>query len=107
LDECHKRGIEVHFGWEMTKVHKSTIGEKIATFRHVDSGEVIERPFNHANINPPSLPHKELVEAGITDSTGLVDVNPYTLQHERFNNIFAFGDCIKGTTTRTLHAAVA
>ena len=107
LDECHKRGIDVMFGWNMEKVHTNHIGEKIATFRNVDSGEVIEKPFNGANINPPSVAHAELVEAGITDSTGLIDVNPYTLQHSRFENIFAFGDAIKGETTRTAHAAYA
>lgn len=37
----------------------------------------------------------------------MVDVNPYTLQHGRFENIFAFGDCIKGETTRTQIAAMA
>ena len=95
------------FGWEMIKVHFNEYGEKIATFKNVDSGEVMEHPFMHMNINPPSKPHAELVEAGITDSTGLVDVNPYTLQHGRFENIFAFGDCIKGATTRTQHAAHA
>lgn len=107
LDECHKRGIDVMFGWEMTKVHTSNIGEKIATFRNVDSGEIIEKPFFSANINPPSVAHQELVDAGITDNTGLIDVNPYTLQHSRFENIFAFGDAIKGETTRTMHAAYA
>ena len=107
LDECHKRGIDVMFGWEMTKVHSDQHGQKIATFRNVDNGEVIERPFSSANINPPSKAHKELVEAGITDHSGMVDVNPYTLQHERYENIFAFGDCIKGETTRTQHAAIA
>lgn len=107
LDECDKRGIDVCFGWEMIKVHKDNIGQKIATFKNVDSGEVIERVFNHTCINPDSEPQPELVEAGITDHTGLVDVNPYTLQHERYENIFAFGDCIKGETTRTQHAAIA
>ena len=57
LDECHKRGIDVMFGWEMTKVHYDQYGQKIATFRNVDNGEVIEKPFSHANINPPSKPH--------------------------------------------------
>jgi len=56
LDECHKRGIEVMFGWELTKVHYSEVGEKIATFKNVDSGEVIESGFNHGNFNPPSKP---------------------------------------------------
>lgn len=107
LDECHKRSIDVMFGWEMTKVHQSSIGEKIATFRNVDTGATIEKPFTQLNINPPSPPHQNLVEAGITDSTGMVDVNPYTLQHSRFDNIFAFGDCIKGETTRTQHAVYA
>jgi hypothetical protein len=107
LDECHKRSIDVMFGWEMTKLHTNTIGEKIATFRNVDTGATIEKPFNHLNINPPSPPHKELIDAGLTDSNGLVDVNPYTLQHTKFDNIFAFGDCIKGDTTRTQAAATA
>jgi hypothetical protein len=95
------------FGWEMLKVHHNNIGEKIATFKNVDSGEVIEKSFRSANINPPSKAHAELVAAGITDSTGMIDVNPYTLQHSRFDNIFAFGDAIKGETTRTQHAAYA
>jgi sulfide:quinone oxidoreductase len=85
----------------LIKVEKNSIGEKIATFKNVDNGETIQHPFNHTCINPNSVPHKELVDAGITDDSGLVDVNPYTLQHSRFDNIFAFGDCIKGETTRT------
>lgn len=57
LDECQKRGIDVMFGWDMIKVHQSDIGEKIATFKNVATGEVLEKPFFHANINPTSKPH--------------------------------------------------
>lgn len=79
LDECEKRGIDVMFGWEMLKVAKLENGEKVATFRNVDTNEVIEKPFFHASINPPSQPFEELVEAGLVDASGSVDVNPYTL----------------------------
>jgi hypothetical protein len=79
LNECHKRGIEVNFGWEMIKVHTSEHGEKIATFKNVDTGETIEKDFHSAVINPPSRPHQELVDSGIAGHNGLVDVNPYTL----------------------------
>jgi sulfide:quinone oxidoreductase len=48
-----------------------------------------------------------LVDAGITNKEGVVDVNPHTLQHKRFENIFAFGDCIGINTTRTMNAAIA
>ena len=54
LDECHKRGIDVMFGWELRKVHKNQYGEKIATFRNVDTGDVIEKPFFSTCINPTS-----------------------------------------------------
>ena len=107
LEECHKRGVDVMFGWEMVKVHRNEINEKIATFRNVDTGAILEKPFTHANINPPSPAHQNLVDAGLTDASGMVDVNPYTLQHSRYSNIFAWGDCIKGETTRTMHAAQA
>jgi hypothetical protein len=79
LDECHKRGIDVNFGWEMIEVKHNQYQQKIAVFKNVDSGETIEKDFFSAVINPPSVPHKELVDGGLTDHTGVVDVNPFTL----------------------------
>ena len=37
----------------------------------------------------------------LVDADGLIDVNPYTLQHERYENVFAFGDAIRGNITRS------
>ena len=105
LDECHKRHIDVNFGWELLKVHTQENGAKIATFKNVDSGETIEKDFFSLVANPPSRPHRNLVESGLTNWEGMVDVNPYTLQHKQFENVFAFGDCIAGETTRTQVAA--
>jgi len=56
LDECHKRGIEVHFGWEMLEVKRNEQNQKIAIFRNVDTNEIIEKDFNTMNINPTSKP---------------------------------------------------
>ena len=89
----------------MTKVHKNQFGEKIATFKNVDNGETLEKSFMSTCITAASKAFPELVESGIVDDSGMVDVNPYTLQHDRFENIFAFGDCIKGNITRTQVAA--
>jgi len=105
LDECAKRGIEVNFGWEMVSVRQDR-DSKVATFKNVDSGEVMEHDFVAANINPPSKPHKFLLDSGVCDTDGQVDVNRYTLQHNKFENIFAIGDCISGQTTRTYTGAI-
>jgi len=73
--------------------------------KNVDSGEVIEHVFTSANVVPPSVPHSFLKDSGLTDESGFIDVNPYTLQHSRHEGIFAFGDAIRMNTTRTQTAA--
>ena len=96
LEECEKRGVEVMFGWELLKMRQEPSGRKVGTFKNVDSGEVIEHDFFGASINPPSKPSALFKAAGIADADGLVDVNKYTLQHKKFENIFALGDCMGG-----------
>lgn len=48
-----------------------------------------------------------MVDAGLTNETGGIDVNKYTLQHKTYDNIFAFGDAVGFETTRTHSAAMA
>lgn len=106
LDECHKRGIEIQFGWEMLSIQEDSNGNKSMTLRNVDTGETIEKDYTGATVNPTSKPHQWLKDAGVTDSMGMVDVNKYTLQHNKYENIFAFGDCIAGDLTRTQSAII-
>ena len=107
LDECHKRGIDVHLGWELLEVASNEIGEKYGRFRNVDSGLVIEKEFSGLCINPPQLPQKEVLESGLADSNGLIDVNPHTLQHNKYENVFAYGSATNLPTTRTQYATMA
>lgn len=65
LEECAKRGIDVNLGWELIKIEKNAAGEKVGTFKHVDTLQIKEHPFTHVNINPNSVPHQELVDSGI------------------------------------------
>ena len=54
--------------------------------------------------NPKNKPQKEVVAAGLTDSKGLITVNPYTLQHTHYDNIFAMGSGANLPTTRSAFA---
>jgi sulfide:quinone oxidoreductase len=94
-------------GWELLEVKKDSHERKIAVFKNVDTGVTIEKDFNAACINPPSKPHSFVVEAGLTNETGGIDVNKYTLQHKKHDNIFAFGDAVGFDTTRTHSGAMA
>ena len=44
-------------GWEMLEVKQNEIGQKIAVFKNVDTGEVVEKDFHSGCINPTSKPH--------------------------------------------------
>jgi len=37
----------------------------------------------------------------------MIDVNPYTLQHKKYENVFAFGSAVNTPTSRTQHATMA
>lgn len=72
-----------------------------AVFKHLDSGEeqVIQYDLLHA-VPPMSAPdfvkHSPLV-----DATGFVTVDKHTLQHVKYPEIFALGDCANLPTART------
>lgn len=42
--------------------------------------------------------------AGLADGNGLLDVDRFTLQHTKYDNIFGFGDVVNVPTTKTFHA---
>lgn len=42
--------------------------------------------------------------ANLADANGLIDVDPYTLQHTKYDNIFGFGDIANVPTTKTFYA---
>jgi NADH dehydrogenase FAD-containing subunit len=94
------------FGWELIEVKYNEYKEKIGVFKNVDSGAVIEKEFAGMSINPPHKTHKEALESGLTDQNGLIDVNPYTLQHRKYENVFSFGSATNLPTTRTQNATM-
>ena len=52
----------------------------------------------------PAKADSILSNAGLADNNGLLDVDQYTLQHKRYENIFGFGDVINAPTTKTFFA---
>ena len=55
----------------------------------------------------PMTTHSILNDAGLADSTGFLDVNPETLQHKQYNNIFGIGDVLNVPTTKTFYGGLS
>jgi len=55
----------------------------------------------------PTTTHESLATAGLADSTGFLDVNPQTLQHVKYDNIFGLGDVNNVATTKTFYGGIS
>lgn len=55
------------------------------------------------HVTPPQKPPSVLKP--IADANGFVDVDPGTLQHKKYQNIWALGDCANLPTSKTAAAA--
>ena len=53
------------------------------------------------HVTPPMGPLGVLKESTLSDSDGWVDVNPTTLQHKSYSNIFGLGDASNAPTSKT------
>lgn len=67
----------------------------------------MERPYGHFYSLMPTTTHSILAESGLADSTGYLDVNPQTLQHSRYDNIFGIGDVNNVPTTKSFYGGLA
>lgn len=72
-----------------------------AVFKHLDTGEeqVIQYDLLHA-VPPMSAPDF-VKQSPLVDESGFVTVDKHTLQHIRYPDIFALGDCTNLPTART------
>lgn len=57
------------------------------------------------HVTPPQGPPEILKNNKIlTNEVGFLDVNPSTLQHKKFENIFGLGDCTSTPNSKTMAA---
>ena len=59
------------------------------------------------HIGAPMLPYEFLAKSPLVDANGFVDVVKETLQHKKYPNIFAIGDCTNLPTSKTAAAIAA
>ncbi|GIV25524.1 MAG: pyridine nucleotide-disulfide oxidoreductase [Bacteroidia bacterium] len=103
LKVIERYGIETHFKHELIAVD----GErKIATFenRNTNPPQKVEVPFEMLHVVPPQSAPDFIKRSPLSvpnNPLGWVDVNPYTLQHVRYPNIFSLGDAANLPTSKT------
>ncbi|OPZ85423.1 MAG: hypothetical protein BWY75_02436 [bacterium ADurb.Bin425] len=75
--------------------------EHKATFKNIDDGSTFELEFDLIHVTPPMSAPDFLKKSSVADAAGWVDVDKGTLQHKKFENVFALGDCSSLPTSKT------
>ena len=77
--------------------------DRTATFRE-KQGEVTRR-FDMIHVTPPQKAPAFVADSPLADAAGYVDVDPVTLRHSRYPNIFGLGDGCSTPNAKTAAAA--
>lgn len=77
------------------------VAEKIAVFKHMETGEVTEMAYDMIHVTPPMSSPSFIADSPLANEGGWVDVDKDTTQHNRYANVFALGDNSSLPTSKT------
>jgi sulfide:quinone oxidoreductase len=98
-------GIQLDFGDNLTAIDCE---RKTAVFTRTGadgSKQTIVKEFDMIHVVPPQVAPDFIRNSPLADASGWVDVDPATLRHARYDNVFALGDVANTTNAKTAAAA--
>ncbi len=97
-------GIKTNFNTNLVAVDGPN---KTATFDVTDSAgnkQQVTKQFDMIHVTPPQSAPDFIKQSPLANAAGWVDVNPKTLQHAKFSNIFGLGDATSTPNAKTAAA---
>ncbi|KAI4455329.1 sulfide:quinone oxidoreductase [Holotrichia oblita] len=103
LKVVKRKKIDLHIRTNLIEVQPD---KNTAIFQCLDNpGETIKMEYNMLHVTPPMGSANVLRNCTeLSNKYGYADVNPNTLQHKKYPNVFAIGDCTPGITNKTSSA---
>ena len=95
-----KYGITLHFKYDLISIDDD---KKEATFRLMNGlgSATITKKYDMIHVTPPQSAPDFIRQSPLIDAKGWVDVNKFTLQHTKYNNIFSLGDVTNTPNAKT------
>ncbi|XP_068983072.1 sulfide:quinone oxidoreductase, mitochondrial [Bombus flavifrons] len=105
-DVCKRRNITVNVQTNLIKIDPVT---EEAVFQKLDgSNETFVEKYSLLHVCPPMGPPDVLKKhSSLTNEVGFLSVDPKTLRHTKYSNIYGIGDCISAPNSKTMAAIAA
>ena len=98
-------GILPCYGEELTAIDGRS---RVAHFRRTDAdgnARAVQRKFDMIHVTPPQAPPDVVRDSPLADGSGWLAVDPASLRHPRYDNVFGLGDAIGTGNARGIDAA--
>lgn len=105
MEYVRRYGIELNFGETLVGVDGPRRIARFARAVEGKPGEIIEKPFDLLHVVPPQVAPDFVRVSPLADAAGWVDVDPASLRHVRWANVWGLGDA--GNTPNAKTAAAA
>jgi sulfide:quinone oxidoreductase len=93
-----RKEIEVRLKHNLVEIRPD---QKEAIFEQLDTHERVTIAFDMIHVTPPMSAPDIIKSSTLANAAGWVDADKSTLQHPRFPNVFALGDCSGLPTSKT------
>ena len=93
-----RKGIDAQYSEELVELKPDA---KEAIFENLIKGEKTTISYDMIHVTPRMSAPDFIKNSPLAAATGWVDVDKNTLQHNRFGNVFAIGDCSSLPTSKT------
>lgn len=98
-------GIHLNFGQTLTAIDGSARKATFSMANADGSKTVVVREFDMIHVVPPQKAPDFIRVSPLSDAAGWVDVDPATLRHKTYANVFALGDAANTSNAKTAAAA--
>jgi len=95
---------KLHFGNTLVKVDGPAKKAWFVYQNELGEQQLLETEFDFLHVCPPQCAPDFIRTSELADASGWMDVNPGTLQHTRFANVWGLGDVTNTTNAKTMAA---
>ncbi|KAJ8679863.1 hypothetical protein QAD02_015650 [Eretmocerus hayati] len=102
---CKQRNIQVNVRKNLIEIRPN---HKEAVFQDLDNPDQTKTvKYSLLHVTPPmGVPETLKTQRDLTNAAGFLDIDPKTLQHNKFKNVYGLGDCTSTPNSKTM-AAIA
>ncbi|PEN13802.1 pyridine nucleotide-disulfide oxidoreductase [Longibacter salinarum] len=97
-DVVKRKDIELNL---MTELIELRADQNEAVFKNLETGEEHTEHYDMIHVVPPMIAPDFISQSPLADNEGWVDVDPGTLRHNRYENVFGLGDNSNLPTSKT------